>query len=187
MKTITITKKDLDKDNFYKEPEIGTWDNYENVSVVIEENLGYVRFKKGVYVNGSVLAEAGSGIEAGDGIKAGLGIEAGEGIKAGSGIEAGLGIKAGLGIEAGDGITSLYSWIRAKLAVTFSTSCTISAGIFSTSGAQDIECQEINGGKVIYGNLKLLPKENRTKKDLLSKADELIAKANELKEEANKL
>ena len=175
MKTITITKKDLDKDNFYKEPEIGTWDNYENVSVVIEENLGYVRFKKGVYVNGSVLAEAGSGIEAG------------EGIEAGDGIEAGWGIEAGEGIEAGWGITSLYSWIKAKLAITFNTSCTISAGIFSTSGAQDIECQEINGGKVIYGNLKLLPKENSTKKDLLSKADELIAKANELKEEANKL
>ena len=82
---------------------------------------------------------------------------------------------------------TLYSWIKAKLAITFNTSCTISAGIFSTSGAQDIECQEINGGKVIYGNIKLLQKENSTKKDLLSKADELIAKANELKEEANKL
>jgi hypothetical protein len=83
MDTIKITKKDLDKDNFYKKDEVGTYDNYENCNVEIDENLGYVRFKKGIYVNGYVLAKAGSGIKAGWGIKAGLGIEAGWGIEAG--------------------------------------------------------------------------------------------------------
>jgi len=166
MKTIIITKKDLDKDNYYKESEIGTYSAYEDFSVVIEESLGWVKFKKGIYVNGSITAKAGSGIKAGlgikagSGIKAGLGIEAGWGIKAGSGIEAGWGIKAGEGIEAGWGITSLYSYITAKLKISFNANCTISAGIFSTSGEKEITAQEIEGGKVIYGKVTLLPKEN---------------------------
>jgi hypothetical protein len=198
MNVIKITKSDLDKGNYYKEDGIGTYDNYADVSVEIAENLGYVKFKKGLYVNFSITALAGSGIEAGRGIKAGWGIEAGsgikagegieagsgikagegieagrgikagwgieagsgikagEGIKAGWGIEAGWGIKAGWGIEAGWGIVSLYSYIKAKLAITFST--TISAGIFSISGEKEIEAQEING-KVIYGTVNLIPKE----------------------------
>ena len=92
------------------------------------------------------------------GIEAGLGIEAGEGIKTGEGIKAGWGIEAGWGIKAGWGITSLYSYITTKLKIVFNAKCTISAGIFSTNGAQDITAQEIEGGKVIYGNVKLLPK-----------------------------
>ena len=83
MKILKITKADLDKDNFYKKEEIGTYDSCEDVSVEIDENLGWVSFKKGVYVNGEINCKAGSGI------KAGWGIEAGEGIKAGWGIKAG--------------------------------------------------------------------------------------------------
>ena len=77
MDTIKIQKKHLDKDNYYKEDGIGIWDSYENTNVEIDENLGYVKFKKGVYVNGSIICKAGSGIKAGEGIKAGWGIEAG--------------------------------------------------------------------------------------------------------------
>ena len=104
MDTIKIQKKHLDKDNYYKEDGIGIWDSYENTNVEIDENLGYVKFKKGVYVNGSIICKAGSGIEAGEGIEAGLGIMVGEGIMAGLGIMAGSGIKAGSGIMAGEGI-----------------------------------------------------------------------------------
>ena len=68
MKTLVITKADLDKDNKYKEPEIGKWNDPADVSVEVEENLGYVRFDKGVYVKGSIVCKAGSGIEAGEGI-----------------------------------------------------------------------------------------------------------------------
>ena len=192
MKTITITKSDLDSENKYKKEFIGKWNEREDVSVEIEGNLGWVVFEKGVYVNGSVVAEAGSGIKAGEGIEAGLGIEAGEGIeagwgikagsgiKAGEGIEAGWGIKAGLGIEAGwgikagegikaglgieagFGIVSLYSYIKAKLKIEIDARCKIVAGCFSFYGAQDVEAQEIVGD-VIYGVKKLLPKEEVSK------------------------
>ena len=174
MKKIKITKEDLDKDNFFNKEEIGTYKEAENVSVEIDENLGWVRFKKGVYVTGSIVCKAGSGIEAGSGIKAGegieagSGIEAGEGIKAGWGIEAGSGIKAGWGIEAGEGIVSLYSWIKAKLTINFNSSCTISAGIFSLSGEKEIEAEAIEGGKIIYGTVKLLPVEKVEEEKSLS-------------------
>ena len=168
MKTITITKSDLDSENKYKKEFIGKWNEREDVSVEIEGNLGWVVFEKGVYVNGSVVAEAGSGIKAGEGIEAGLGIEAGEGIeagwgiKAGSGIKAGEGIEAGWGIKAGLGIVSLYSYIKAKLKIEIDARCKIVAGCFSYSGAQDVEAQEIVGD-VIYGVKKLLPKEEVSK------------------------
>lgn len=74
MNIIKITKADLDTKNKYKLPEIGKWDEYEDVSVEIDENLGYVVFEKGVYVRGSIVCKAGSGIKAGWGIKAGEGI-----------------------------------------------------------------------------------------------------------------
>ena len=141
MKTIYIKKEDLDEDNFYKEDGIGTYNEPENVSVEIDENLGCVRFKEGVYVNGSIKCKAGSGITAGEGIEAGSGITAGE------------------GIEAGWGIVSLLGHIKASLAIKFDSRCTLSAGIFSFSGEREIEAQEIIGGKVIYGKVKILPKE----------------------------
>lgn len=68
MKTIRITKSDLDADNKYKKGHIGTYDNYEDAHVEIDECLGYVVFEKGIYVKGSVVARAGEGIEAGWGI-----------------------------------------------------------------------------------------------------------------------
>ncbi|MEK6878101.1 MAG: hypothetical protein AABY22_00755 [Nanoarchaeota archaeon] len=77
MKITTITKKDLDKDNFYKDECVGSYDNYEDVSVEIDENLGWVKFKKGIYINGFLNCKAGSGIKAGEGIEAGSGIKAG--------------------------------------------------------------------------------------------------------------
>ena len=69
MKNLIITKKDLDKDNYYKEDSIDFDGN-----IIIEEKLGYVRFKKSVKSNFNIIAEAGSGIKAGLGIKAGEGI-----------------------------------------------------------------------------------------------------------------
>jgi hypothetical protein len=162
MKTIKITKQDLDKDNFYKYDGIGEWDNYEYANVEIEEGLGIVKFKKGIYVIGSIIAKADSGIEAGWGIKAGSGIEAGSGIKAGWAIEAGEGIKAG------EGIICLYGGIKAGSRIKVNEKCGIVAGIFSDSGEKDIEAQEIIG-TVAYGNVKLLPKENKEIESLSGK------------------
>lgn len=68
MKTIRITRTDLDKDNKYKKGFIGNNDDFEDCSVEIESGLGYVVFEKGIYVKGSIVAEAGSGIKAGLGI-----------------------------------------------------------------------------------------------------------------------
>ena len=51
--------------------------------------------------------------------------------------------------------------------------CTISAGIFSYEGAQDIEAQEIEGN-VIYGNVKLLPKKDKVEDDKTTEAMELL-------------
>jgi len=85
---------------------------------------------KAIYVKGRILAQAGSGIE------------------------------AGWGIKAGWGIVSLYSYVKAKLQIQSNLKCTISAGIFSTSGAKEIEAQEVIGN-VIYGNVKLLPVEKK--------------------------
>ncbi len=173
MNTIKITKADLNEKNEYKKGNIGTWNNYEDTHVEIEANLGWVKFT-GMYVKGRILAQAGSGIEAGwgikagegleagwgikagEGIKAGWGIEAGSGIKAGSGIEAGSGIKAGEGIKAGWGIVSFYSCVIAKLRIESNLNCTISAGIFSTTGKKEISAQEVIGN-VIYGDVKLIP------------------------------
>lgn len=116
-------------------------------------------------MKGSIVAEKGSGIEAGWGIEAGSGIEAGEGIK------------------AGEGIYSLYSWVKAKLSINFST--TISAGIFSKSGEKEIEAKEING-KVIYGKVNLLKEEKKIitidGKDIEMSLESLEA----LKEQLNK-
>ena len=79
MKTIKITKADLDENNYYKHADgIGHSGPDEEANIEIEENLGYVKFKKGVYVTGQITAKAGSGIEAGEGIKAGCGIVTGK-------------------------------------------------------------------------------------------------------------
>ena len=60
MKELKITKKDLDKNNYYKEDSID-FDGH----VTIEENLGYVKVRKSIILSGFLEAKAGSGIEAG--------------------------------------------------------------------------------------------------------------------------
>ena len=62
MKTILITKKDLDNDNKYKPGNIGKWNEYEDVNIEFAEIVGWVVFENGIYVKGSVVAKAGSGI-----------------------------------------------------------------------------------------------------------------------------
>ena len=68
MKIIKISKNDLDSENFYKNECVDYYNDYQDVNVEIDENLGWVRFKKGLYVNGYIEAKAGSGIEAGSGM-----------------------------------------------------------------------------------------------------------------------
>ena len=74
MKTIKITKADLDENNYYKEDGIAWTGPDFDGSIEIEGGLGCVRFKKGIYVTGSILVKAGSGIEAGSGIVCKLGL-----------------------------------------------------------------------------------------------------------------
>ena len=66
---VHITKKDLDKDNFYKDSGINTTEE-----ITCDENLGYIKFEKSVITTKSIILGLGCGIEAGDGIKAGLSI-----------------------------------------------------------------------------------------------------------------
>jgi uncharacterized protein (DUF2147 family) len=143
METIKITKKDLDENNFYKYDGIGEPYNYEDANVEIEENLGCVKFRDGIYVSGSIVAKNNSGIEASGNIK------------------------AGESIEAGEGIVSLYGGIKAGSRIKVNKKCGIIAGIFSLTGEKDVEAQEIIG-KVVYGNVKLLKSENDEKTNNLS-------------------
>ena len=66
---VHITKKDLDKDNYYKDSGINTTEE-----ITCDENLGYIKFKKSVITTKSIILGLGCGIEAGYGIKAGLSI-----------------------------------------------------------------------------------------------------------------
>src|SRR3990167_741426 len=143
MKIIKLTKSDLDQDNFYNKEEIGKWNEYENVSVEIDENLDWVKFKKGLYVNGSISAKAGSGIKAGEGI------EAGWGIKAGSGIEAGWVIKAGSGIKAGEGIVC-------KFVLSFKYNLFAGVALWKKAEGVDkkIVCGKLESGTIAYGDLE---------------------------------
>jgi len=101
MKTLTITKADLDETGSYVgQEDVSDFDGH----IEIAADLGRVKFSTSVRALGRIRAHIGSGIEAGNGIEAGWGIEAGNGIEAGDGIKAGWGIEAGDGIKAGDGI-----------------------------------------------------------------------------------
>ena len=51
MKELKITKKDLDKNNYYKEDSID-FDGH----VTIEENLGYVKVRKSIILSGFLEA-----------------------------------------------------------------------------------------------------------------------------------
>ena len=162
MQTIKITKADLDENNYYKQDGIAYVGPGFYRNIEIDENLGLVKFREGVYVTGSIIAKAGSGITAGGGIKAGWSIKAG------------WGIEARRGIEAGSGITSLYSWVKAKQIISFNPNCTLSAGIFSRAGKREIEAQEIEGGEVIYGKVTLLPKEDKKSDDKTEEAISIL-------------
>lgn len=74
MKTFTITKSDIDEAGWYT-GNINTAEEL-NGNLVIEADLGRVRFNKSLRVKGLILAKCGTGIEAGWGIKAGLTITA---------------------------------------------------------------------------------------------------------------
>jgi len=142
---VHITKKDLDKDNFYKDSGINTTEE-----ITCDENLGYIKFKKSVITTQSIILGFGCGIEAGGGIKAGDGIEAGWGIKAGDGIEAGWGIKAGWGIEAG--LSIICKGILKFSYQLFTGICTWRK---TTEEDLIIECGKLEtDGKIVLGNLK---------------------------------
>ena len=69
MKTLKITKTDLDNDNYYSGKEIlFDYNNPFDGNIEIDENLGWVGFKTSLVVSGSIIAGTGSGIKAGEGI-----------------------------------------------------------------------------------------------------------------------
>jgi hypothetical protein len=63
-----ICKQDLDENNFYKQDEIET-----DESIIIEENLGIVKFRKSVKTRSYIQAGTGSSIKADWSIEAGWG------------------------------------------------------------------------------------------------------------------
>jgi len=73
IETLRIVKENLDENNYYKKSDSINFIGH----IVIEADLGIVKFRKMVTASLSIFAEAGSGIKAGDSIEAGLGIEAG--------------------------------------------------------------------------------------------------------------
>jgi len=76
IETLRIVKENLDENNYYKKSDSINFIGH----IVIEADLGIVKFRKMVTASLSIFAEAGSGIKAGDSIEAGWGIKAGEGI-----------------------------------------------------------------------------------------------------------
>ena len=130
---VHITKKDLDKDNYYKNSGINTTEE-----ITCDENLGYIKFKKSVITTKSIILGLSCGI------KAGWEIEAGCGIKAGWGIEAGRGIKAGLSINC-------------KGILKFSYQLFVGTCTWKETTDEDliIECGKLEtDGKIVLGNLK---------------------------------
>ena len=128
IETLRIVKENLDENNYYKKSDSINFIGH----IVIEADLGIVKFRKMVTASLSIFAEAGSGIKAGDSIEAGWGIEAGYGIKAGS------------DIKAGEGIITLLQGIRA----TTITCLRIAVG-FHTKTKQFIEAKVT--GEIILG------------------------------------
>lgn len=96
-KTITISKKDLDKDNFYT----GLIEEESNVNVEIEENLGEVNFRNPLSVHGYIIARDGTGIHAGYEISAGGEITAGLAIKCNGILKFGYRLFSGIAIWRG--------------------------------------------------------------------------------------
>ena len=85
MKTLKLTAKDFTNNQYNGCDSIDC-----DGDIVIEGNLGILRFSGSLVAKGSITINAGSGINAGWGINAGRGINAGWGINAGEGINAGL-------------------------------------------------------------------------------------------------
>ncbi len=157
MKTLIITKNDLDKDNNYYngKENLSDWSNPFDGHVEIAEGLGYVGFKASLVVSGSIVAKAGSGISAGEGIKAGESISAGEGIKAGESISAGEGISAGWGISAGEGISAGWG-IECKRSLSFTKRLFAGTSVYrdKTNEIKYIKCGKLEGGTVCYGDVE---------------------------------
>ena len=152
MKTLTITKADLDKDNYY----IGSTGvtDYEG-HIEIESNLGTVKFKTELKASGNIVAQLGTGINAGEGINAGTGINAGWGINAGTGINAGWGINAKLTISA-------------KLRI-FAGLC---LWRLPTDKETTITCSKLEGGIVAFG--KLIETGETKSPDLLERVSDAL-------------
>ena len=138
MRTLVITKSDLDSDNKYIGGEnLGTYSEPAELNVEIAEGLGYVSFEKSVVVRGYIYSKAGSGIKAGYGIKAGWGIKAGEGIEAGEGIVSGLSISCKLSLSVALRIFAGVCWWREI-----------------SDGEKEVTCGKLEKGEVAYGTLE---------------------------------
>ena len=149
MKTYTITKNDLDKDNFY----VGETDltNFDG-QIESDPDLGTVKFKDGLKAKFGIWFDRGSGIKAGWEIEAGGEIKAGAGIKAGSGIAART-ISAKLHILAGTCIWKIPTGIETEIRVEKVLSGTISHGtlVLTKPKKINVSCEgkivEIDGRK----------------------------------------
>ena len=172
MKTLKLKAKDFTKVNNYLEYTGKEDVSNFNGNIIIEGDLGVVRFNS-LRASGDIIAIS-SGIEvikdiigwrikaqgkihAGKNIKAGWGIEAGRGIKAGWGIEAGRGIKAGWGIEASNSIVAIQGIIAGKGIIA---GCNIMAG-------EEINCNSTISCRLVFAGLadtdwKKLTKEKMT-------------------------
>lgn len=139
METITITAADLDETGTCAKP-IG-----HDCHLVIEADLGTVRFLGALYVKGSIEAKAGSDIEAVLGIKAGEDIDAGGGLRAGESIEAGGGVRAGWDIEAGWCIEA-GGGIRAGWDIEAGWCISAGSGIEAGGGIRACESIKAGGG-----------------------------------------
>ena len=128
----------------------------------IEIEIGSRWLKLSGSLKSQQFIEAGGGIEAGRGIKAGWCITAGRGITAGGGIEAGCGITAGEGIKAGEGITAGLS-ITCKKVLQWSFNLFAGTAVWRKTAEEEcvIEAEELQGGEVKYGIVKLLHKEEK--------------------------
>ena len=156
---VHITKKDLDKDNYYKDSGINTTEE-----ITCDENLGYIKFKKSVITTKSIILGLGCGIEAGYGIKAGCGIEAGDGIKA--------------------GLSIICKGILKFSYQLFTGTCTWRQ---TTEEDLIVECGKLEtDGKIVLGNLKKIgiTKENEIK-IIDGRKYKLVKDDNNVKEENN--
>lgn len=126
MKTLKITKKDLDKDNYYiGKTDVTDYDGH----IEIAGSLGWVRFKRGISAKGSLYAVADTGIKTGDGIKTGGGIETGGGIVA--------------------GLTITCKKLSSELRI-FAGVCIWKN---PTTEEKQIRCEELVKGEIAYGEL----------------------------------